>query len=75
MTAIPVPRTKHPAWHALLAIAQVVLAAPATVARRSTMAVRGTRGTAPSVVDAGRSLRLVNDHHVDFPRFAGDMPF
>lgn len=28
----------------------------------------------PSVVAAGRSMRIVNNHHVDFPRFAGEMP-
>ena len=36
---------------------------------------RSTQRCAPSVVAAGRSKRIVNDHHVDFPRFAGEMPF
>lgn len=36
---------------------------------------RSTRRGAASVVAAGRSMRIVNDHHVDFPRFAGEMPF
>jgi hypothetical protein len=36
---------------------------------------RSTQRGVPSVVAAGRSMRIVNDHHVDFPRFSGDMPF
>ncbi len=28
-----------------------------------------------NLVAAGRSMRIVNDHHVDFPRFAGEVPF
>jgi hypothetical protein len=39
------------------------------------VATRSRQRGAPSVVAAGRSMRIVNDHHVDFPRFAGEMPF
>jgi hypothetical protein len=60
--------------HAAAKVLTALVATPASRLlglRRAPSTLRG----APSVVAAGRSMRIVNDHHVDFPRFAGEMPF